>query len=233
MNSSTRPDVEQPELSPCPWCNVPPEVVRGAGYGFSVECVNETCQVGPSLNLTRGRKNAIKAWNARVSPVPAEARDLAVGDAAQIEQLKQERQQWLDWADTLTGNKHHLASAMRREIESQLTPTPDTGDAARKAAEEIWEKFWSDLSSDKWAVKDLEAILAKYFAITPDAVAESSLPSWENCELIMGQLKTATALQAFIYHYEPAGDAEAKRFRLRLTAAIADAVAQARSSNEG
>jgi hypothetical protein len=53
------------KLLSCPWCTVPPEVTKAAGYGFRVEYVNETCRVAPCLNVTRGRQNAINAWNTR------------------------------------------------------------------------------------------------------------------------------------------------------------------------
>jgi hypothetical protein len=59
------------KLLPCPWCTVPPEVTKAAGYGFRVECVNETCRVAPCLNVTRGRQNAISAWNTR-APLTAQ-----------------------------------------------------------------------------------------------------------------------------------------------------------------
>lgn len=34
----------------------------------------------------------------------------------QLDQVVKERQEWLEWADNLTGNQHYLASKMRREI---------------------------------------------------------------------------------------------------------------------
>jgi hypothetical protein len=39
---------------------------------------------------------------------------------AEVEQLRDERQQWLNWADELTGGKEYLASAMRRKIAALL-----------------------------------------------------------------------------------------------------------------
>ncbi len=35
---------------------------------------------------------------------------------AQLDQVSKERQEWLGWADNLTGNQHYLASKMRRDI---------------------------------------------------------------------------------------------------------------------
>lgn len=35
--------------------------------------------------------------------------------------------------------------------------------AARAAEEDLWKRFWSDLSSDRWSVDDIEAALRPYF----------------------------------------------------------------------
>lgn len=46
-----------------------------------------------------------------VKDVAASAREAGASD---------ERKVWMQWADVLTGQKHHLASAMRRDIENKL-----------------------------------------------------------------------------------------------------------------
>lgn len=68
---------EAPELKPCPWCKATPEVLSGAGYNFTVECLNENCPVSPATVGIRGRANAIKTWNSRA--------DLAAPDAQENE----------------------------------------------------------------------------------------------------------------------------------------------------
>jgi hypothetical protein len=56
---------------------------------------------------------------------------------SEVERLKSERQEWLTWADNLTGNKNYLASAMRREISQKIsTARADAiGETIEKAKE--------------------------------------------------------------------------------------------------
>lgn len=37
-----------------------------------------------------------------------------------LQQVEGERDEWLQWADGLTGNKHYLSSKMRREIKQKM-----------------------------------------------------------------------------------------------------------------
>lgn len=49
------------------------------------------------------------------------------------------------------------------------------------------------------------------------------LPNWSDCEAAVDD-KTATALQHFIYEYEPGDSEDAKRWRERLRALVNESI---------
>lgn len=50
----------------------------------------------------------------------SELRSQLAAAQAEIEELKKTCDEWLHWADRLTGNQHYLPSKMRREISRKL-----------------------------------------------------------------------------------------------------------------
>ena len=71
------------------------------------------------------------------------AADIIEGELEAVSESKQtylesqessceECRRWLVWADNLTGNKHYLASKMRREVSDRLTvPAPPSKEAEK------------------------------------------------------------------------------------------------------
>lgn len=65
---------------------------------------------------------------------------------ANVDALVEERQQWLNWADGLTGNQHYLASKMRTEIAKRLAQV----ESPAAALEELRRLFPSSESIHRW-----------------------------------------------------------------------------------
>lgn len=101
----------------CDWCGVVPEVVRGAGYDYRVECQTETCIVQPSTVGIRGRQNAINAWNTRTSTP-----DSITEKARRVVEMFNE---WLviDFEPALTADK---ADALQRLVITEFETEKDT-----------------------------------------------------------------------------------------------------------
>lgn len=154
---------EAPKLNPCPFCGTGEKVKLSrdiVGDPESDECLIHwsvnclACAVGTHWDDAKER--CIKNWNTRAVP---DTRIL-------IDALKKAHA-CATLRDDGTCDGCFLSEALEKYAATRADlPAPD---AAQRAAQEIWDTFWSDLGSDHWSVSDLQKILAKYFTLPPDA----------------------------------------------------------------
>ena len=67
LHSQQKP---MPDLLPCPWCGVTPELQPCLRHGFFITCENHHCPVEPqTLHDFETPQQAAEAWNNRPGPV--------------------------------------------------------------------------------------------------------------------------------------------------------------------